>query len=383
MDKFNKWVHVDESNIYLKVRKPHRGVTVYSTYKSESMDSIIDYLKSLDRNVKFAPDVSCVSFTIESLNFSFIKLKYANVRDILASLDLDCDRVALYLNKKNELKFISTRSYINAVEHKICVANPYNDSIYYFQELISASHDRGYSSYVPPGIMLRLPKLSKIQELAYAREEYSLANFSIIRTNKTTDRAFDPGRGHCITQKQIIRRMLSLIDLVENYYDGKLPRDFDILCPLIKIFSRALWIDVESNVPLASIYSDYHRKEFLLSSIYYLIYQHSLSYNHSDSAAFSPPEPKLDSPVEAKNKYDAEESERLNLLKEVLPSDIAKLILTFQQEDLVILDNMIMAASNAMEELFERVVEEYTKINGNDLATSDLALGSWIFDRCV
>ncbi len=380
--QFDRWVHVEDNNIYLKVRKPHRGVTIYSTEKSESIDTIVDYLKSLDYSVKFAPDVSCISFAVESLNFSFIKLKYANIRDILASLDLDCDRVALYLNTKDQLKFVSTQSYINAAEHKICVANPYNDSIYYFQELISASHDRGYSSYVPPGIMSRLPTLSKIQELAYAREEYSLTNFSIIRTNITTNGAFDPVRGDYVTQKQMIGGMLSLIDEVESYYDGKLPRDFDILYPLIKIFSRAVWIDVESQAQVVSIYSEYHRKEFLLSSVYYLIYQHSLGYNHRGRAA-PPPEPKLASPLEARRQYDADKLVRLNLLKEVLPSDIAKLILTFQQEDLIMLDNLTVTASNAIEELFERVVEEYGKGNENTSDMSDLVLGSWIFDSRI
>lgn len=98
---------------------------------------------------------SSISFNLNmNVKIQIIKRAYSNVEEILGGFDLNASKVALLLNKKDNWKFVSTQSYIDAVQYGINVVVPCWQS-QTFNSRLNKYIKKGYDIYLPGNIIKR------------------------------------------------------------------------------------------------------------------------------------------------------------------------------------------------------------------------------------
>jgi hypothetical protein len=405
--KFKDIVAVDDTGIKLRMLKLPITVDVYTTVGPEPVLEILDYLRrlapeyvteenlrELGQEIKIDPQVSCLAVRVRpsNLTFRFIKMRYASLSDIAASQDLDCNRAILRLRKGN-LQFVAPQAYIDAVDYNICLLNPCNDSTSYFRELCESTF-QGYSNYVTPGIMARMPKIVPLERKKLAKREYRFYPAEELRTVSHTRGAFDSVRAKYVTQSELI---YSADTLIGNIFNDEVPKsssDFEIVYPLYKQFAQSLWFDVEPDLPIQSIYVNHHRRKFLVTSINYL------TYNHIEELLGTLKEfSKMgEIPNNLREEFDANEEAAdiekeglLSLIKDKLPAVLAEVSLKLTESDILILSNMIAIAEERLvliataEERLEQLDEAYEELEPEERENlvrelTGLVLGPDVFD---
>jgi hypothetical protein len=352
--KFKELVVVREGELFLKVMKLPKVVDVYSS-SSKLLKTMVTELKDseLKVTVNFATSGLILTFKGSDFFYRFIKMEYNSFRDILASIDLDCDRVALRFDKEGALEFAAPQSYINAVNYNICLVNPCNDSSNYFNEVGSA-HFRGYTIYLTPGMIASSGTTRDwIMLIDYENPEPQLSLLYELRTVKDTNSVRIPGTNEYLTQRDVVSDCRAVNYQVNNYFYYQIPRKFDILYPLVKKFSESSWFRIRSRDPIQSMYVNYHRDNFLIAFIVYF-YRNNSNYKQRGNyinPSYQFPRMKVITDIKVSKEF-----------TEVFGQDEQKKLLTLmgkksapdlRQNDLIILDDMTKNAFDNIKELEE------------------------------
>jgi hypothetical protein len=359
--KFNNIVIVDDDDVVkIRMLKLPSIIDVYTTAEPEPLLEILDYLRrlapdyattenfrELGQTIQIETQVSSLTVKMRpsKLIFRFIKMRYASLSDIAASQDLDCNRAILRLRKK-KLQFVAPQAYIDAVEYNLSLLNPCNDSTGYFKEVCESTY-RGYSNYVTPGIMARMPKIAPLERKRLAAGEYRFYPIQELRTVPHTRGAFKAVTIRYVTQSELVYSANGLIADVSNDEVPKSSSDFEILYPLYTQFAQSLWFDVEPDLPIRSIYVNYHRDKFLVTIINYLTYNH-IEERLGTRKEFVKMGAIPDNLRERFDGYeeaaDLEREEVLSLIKDKLPTVLAELSLKLRESDILTLSEMISLA---------------------------------------